>query len=208
MRLLLVGLWMAVFPLAGASIYNFQWDTSALKATNANYILDVLLIGDGGNEAQLNNFNFGVGGSGPNLQLTLDTNVQYFNQSMISFTPGSTLSFRLTVTNIASVFPDTFSLYLLDANQNLLETTDTLSSAILTFDLNPVAITTYSGTSPVEFAAPSLTRVPDQGGTLPGPPGGGIPGTPEGAIPEPSSLSLTLGALALWCLLSNKQRLS
>jgi hypothetical protein len=196
MRLLLVGLWMAVFPLAGATMYNFQWDTSALQSTNENYILDVLLIGDGGNQVTLNNFNFGAGGSGPNLQLTLDTNLQFVSQSMISFTPGSTLSFRLTVTSISSLFPDTFSLYLLDANQTLLGTTDTFSSAILTFDLDPVAIATYSGTSPLEFAAPSLTLVPGSGGTTPAPPGE--------AIPEPSSLSLTLGALALWCLLSKK----
>ncbi len=198
MKRLLIKLILAAGLMPAATIYNFQWDTSVLKATNANYILDVLLIGDVGNQATISNLNYGTGGSGPSANVTLDTTVQFFNESLISFTPGSTFSFTLTVSNIAPVLPsgtpDSFSLYLLDADSNVIGTTDLLASAILSFDLAPTSISTYSGVSPLSFASPSLTLVPGSGGQ--GPPGG--------AIPEPSSLSLTLGALALWCLLQKK----
>jgi hypothetical protein len=193
MRKLFFALFLTLMPMSAATIYNFEWDTSVLAGTNANFVLDVLLIGDVGNQASLSQFSYG-GGSGPNLNVTLDTNVNFFNESMISFTPGSLLKFTLTVTNNAPLLPfsvpDTLSIYLLDSNLNSIPTTDAFASAILTLDLGPISLATFAGIDPLGFTAPSLTSVSE---TFPG-----------DSVPEPSSLSLTLGALALWCLRRKK----
>ena len=197
MRKLLFALFLTLMPMSAATIYNFEWDTSILAATNANYVLDVVLIGDVGNQASFSQFSYG-GGLGPNQNRTLDTNVNFFNEFLIGFIPGSSLKFTLTVTNNEPLLPfsvpDTLSIYLLESTLDLnpIPTTDAFASAILTLDLGPGSLATFSGVNPLGFAAPTLTSLPTQ---LPG------PGNP---VPEPSSLSLTLGALALWCLRRKK----
>ncbi len=193
MKRLLLSLVLALSPTFAATIYDFEWNTSVLAATNANYVLDVLLIGDVGNQASLTQFSYG-GGSGPNLNVTLDTNVSFFNESTISFTPGSLLKFTLTITNNTPLvpfgLPDTLSLYLLDSSLNTIPTTDAFASSILTFDLGPTSLNTFAGINPLAFTAPILRSVSES--------------LPDDAVPEPSSLSLTLGALALWCLRRKK----
>ncbi len=194
MRNLFLLLCLTVGMLPAATLYTFNWNTSALNP-NTDYILDVLLIGTAGNQATLSGFQYG-GGSGPTNNLVLSTATNFFNEEFFTFRPGTSLSFSILVTELLpadpSEAPDQLSIYLLDTDFGVFGTTDLAAFAIATLDLGAGQYSTYAGTDPIAFAAPRL--IPPENPTNPPPP----------EIPEPGTLGLTLGALTWWCLRRRK----
>lgn len=144
---------------AQAQIYTgtFSMDTSSLQATGNNFWLDFQLITDPANGSSpsvtwdntvtATDFNFGGGslieppsyngsGSGDaSSTITMD-DAASFNEVYEQFTPGSTLSFTFTTTNVASLtlIPDEFSFGILDNTFSNIPTTDP-GGTLMTVDL-------------------------------------------------------------------------
>lgn len=194
MRKLLLLLCLGLGSLPAATLYTFNWDTSALDP-GSDYILEFLLIGSVGNQATLSNFQYG-GGNGREVPLVLDTFSNFFNDGAFAFQPGASMSFSILLTDVLPAnpadAPDQLSIYVLGGSFETYSTTDLFASSIATIDLGTNQRATYAGTSPVEFAAPQL--IPPTNPTNPANP----------VIPEPGTLGLTLGALTWWCLRRRK----
>jgi hypothetical protein len=146
--------------LANADIMvTASFDTSSLIAnpvgpfSSAFILTDGSGVGDGNNTATLSGFAFGGGSGGP-VMLTMGgasgdlgssvilMDTSFFNLLSSSFTPGSTLSFLLTLTtNVDSGFtPDQFSFVLLQADGSTVATTDpTGANSLLTVNIDSAA---------------------------------------------------------------------
>jgi hypothetical protein len=161
------------------------FDTSSLVANPAGpFSLAFVLTdgsgsGDGNNSVTLSNFAFGGGSGGP-VTLTaggatgdpasgvLLTDSSFFNVLVVSFTPGSTLSFLLTLTTNVDpgLTPDQFSFVTLQADGSTLATTDpTGANSLLTIN--------------IDSAVPSVSTFQ------------------FAAVPEPSTLVLTFAVVAV-----------
>jgi hypothetical protein len=147
MRKLLLATALVIVLSASAaqaqSVYTVTLNTSSL-AGHGNFRLDLQLIDGSGLSADLNNntvtlsnFNFGTGGAslangvptnGAIGNLATGVTLQdsaFFNEYSESFTPGSSLSFTVTTTNVPNPggTPDLFTFAVLDSNGNEIPTT-------------------------------------------------------------------------------------
>jgi hypothetical protein len=139
--LLVAGLMQAGATCALSSqILSVSLNTNALTASSDTFALDFQLIGGGGatsNQIQAASFDFGGGSynvssasstggatvaDGP-LIIGLDDTSNFFNEVVLSFVPGNSLRFLLSITNQLSLFPDSFTLAILD-NGNEIPTTN------------------------------------------------------------------------------------
>jgi hypothetical protein len=184
-----------------ADSFNVSLDTSSLSGTQVLAFL--LNDGDGvvDNSATLSGFAFGggaaqgtpdyLGSTGVSGDLT--SSIAMDDSSLATaiftqdFTPGSSLSFLLNITNnFAGVTPDTFAMEICDTTLTTCYSDDTNTGAMLVLNL------TGGTLSPSSFI---LNGASDQ--NLP------APVVTEGsstATPEPESLLLLgLGILALGC---------
>lgn len=192
LALLAAGCVLGGSTTTNAAVYHITVDTSALSAPavagSAPFSLDfqfnngVLL---GNNTATVSNFNFGGGsalgsatafdGAAGSLgsSITFD-NTSAFQELFQAFTPGSTLSFDISLTqNVDGLTPDAFAFSILDNNTANIPTDaafgdDTLLHAdITTTDpLTLAQLNLASGTG--DFADVKLTAVPEPGFALGG----------------------------------------
>lgn len=163
-------------------------DTSSLQGSPpgsfqlAFILLDASISGDGNNTAMLSDFAFGGGSAGSILTsgggvsgdftsgLTFtDTNPSGFNFIASGFTPGSVLSFSLSMTanldskiNPMSGLPgDQFLFFILDSTGNPIPSTDSVTP-----DAFAIATVTPSGLSVQQFSIPAETTVPEPSSIL------------------------------------------
>lgn len=172
------------------SFFDVRLNTSPLIGHPAGpFYLDFQLndgagSGNGNNTAILSQFNFGGGsllgspmssggvtGSLASSVTLRDTSA--FNEFLQGFTPGSSLSFRLSLTNNANApTPDLFSFSILDGNLfNLRTFSPGDSDALVVINLtgqsliaNAYAgsgIPDQTGATTIALAAPSVTPVPE-----------------------------------------------
>jgi hypothetical protein len=175
--------------LAGVSVaraqsvtYQFSVNTSTLVGnTSAPFSLDFQLTdgsgnNDGNNTATLSNFSFGGGGApfgSANLSgnasgslaagVTLTDSV-FFNEFYQSFTPGTTLSFDLTLTTHVDGggTPDAFSFSILD--NNTLSIPTTMSGDFLLFaNIDSASPVVQIGNGRDAFGGVSVAAVPEPG---------------------------------------------
>jgi hypothetical protein len=163
-----LGLALAAVPVFG-QVFNVSIDTSTLSGSPS---LDFQFVdgsggGDGNNTVTLSHFQFGAGGSwtGPTTVQLKDN--QFFTDFTKSFTPGSTLSFEVSLTTAvdAGGVPDRFTFALLDAGGHEIPT---LGSAdeFIGIDItsaNPT-IESYGsdpGRSLFSIGAPTISAVPE-----------------------------------------------
>src|SRR5579884_3177314 len=183
---------LAVAAALGSSnaavIYDISITTAALIGHPAGpFSLEAQLndgsgTNDANNTATMSGFTFGSGGPTGSPSLTggatgsLSSSValtdsSFFNQFIQGFTPGSTLSFKLSLTtNVdAGGVPDEFSLAILDKTAVEIPTTGP-ANALLIIDIDfssPMvsAFATDTSTSPaaggppIRIAAPTVTLV-------------------------------------------------
>jgi PEP-CTERM motif len=183
--------------------------TSLIGNVNAPYYVDFQLNSGGGpfsNMATVNNFNFGGGSPSPvgsamvyvgnptgdlSTGFTLvdvpgATSTSAFNEISQQFTPGSTLSFDVTLTdNGGAQVPDEFEFAIDDSSTYQIPTTSLDGISLAVIDINrafsnpAISTAVYSPTDP-QYAGMTVSITP---------------------VPEPSSLGvfgLGLGAIALY----------
>ncbi len=197
----LVPLALVVVPASAQAtfIFDVSLDTSPLRINPAGglYSLDFAFTNGtlaGSNSATISNFSFGPGGA-PGSSITriggaagsLSTSVVLtdpglFNDFSQTFTPGSLLSFRVTLTtNVDVPTPDQFSFSLLDRSGLPIPTTDpSTADALLVVEV--------TSTTPT----PRVFRT-DTSRTFPGGESAfnfGPPVVTVMLVPEPSSLAL------------------
>lgn len=174
---------LAFASLAQAQLqFQVQLNTSALVSNPAGpFSLDFQLndgsgLGDGNNWAKLSNFQFGggsawgsattFGGATGSLSstVTLNDSNGLFNELYQSFTPGSWLSFTVSLSNWADAgpTPDKFSFAILDGAVMNLPTHSIGSDTFLEVNLTggTPSILTY-GSLDGAIAAPTVTPVPE-----------------------------------------------
>lgn len=173
---------LALASLAQAQLqFQVQLNTSSLVANPTGpFSLDFQLNdgsvwGDANNWATLSNFQFGggsawgsataIGGAMGNLGSTVTLNdSNAYNELYQSFTPGSWLSFTVSLTNWADAgpTPDKFSFAILDSSLMNLPTKSLGSDTFLEVNLtgaNPTLLT-YGSVDGL-IAAPTVTPVPE-----------------------------------------------
>jgi hypothetical protein len=209
-----LGLALATLLLAPADaragvIYQVSLNTAALEGNAAGpFSLDFQLVGTGNNTATLSNFQFGGGaadtfGNGlydtsystggfsgnANSSVTLTDTANFYNEFTQQFTPGSILSFQISLTtNVAD--PDQFSFGILDSAGNDIPMLSDPFGAYLVITLN-------SSTSPQGQTFANDPNTPDQASGLDI--GSTGPLTLGSAVPEPTTLTLlAVGMLTLW----------
>lgn len=174
---------LAFASLAQAQLqFQVQLNTSSLVSSpNGPFSLDFQLndgsaSGDGNNWATLSNFQFGggsawgsattLGGAAGSLgsTVTLNDSNWYLNDFYQSFTPGSWLSFTVSLSNWADAgpTPDKFSFAILDGAVINLPTLSLGSDTFLEVNLTggTPSILTY-GSLDGAIAAPTVTPVPE-----------------------------------------------
>lgn len=174
---------LALGSIAQAQLqFQVQLNTSTLMSNPAGpYSLDFQLNdgagwGDGNNWATLSNFSFGSGSSwGTSTTfggamgslggtVTLNDSNAMLNELYQSFTPGSWLSFKVTLsTNVdAGPTPDKFSFAILDSNLMNLATNSLGSDTFVEVNINQWNPTVLSyGSADMTIAAPLVTPVPE-----------------------------------------------
>lgn len=195
-RLLPVAL-ASVLALASASAsradqtYHINFNTSSLAALATPpgpFSLDFYLI-DGGNlsnnTATLTNFDFGAGGSAPADDFGISTNGTAsgglasgtislgddaaFNELYEQFTPGSHLSFDVTLTTNTDPSPDEFTFGILDGSLTTVPTLDpSLANTLAVVDISDTPSVFSYATDPnatlsdnattLAIAAPAVTN--------------------------------------------------
>jgi hypothetical protein len=172
----------------GAVIYDVAFDTSDLIGHIAGpFSIEMQFndgsgTGDGNNIAALSLFDFGsgngigsptlIGGVAGDLGSSIAmTDSSFFNEFIQSFSAGSTLSFRLSLTtNLdAGGTPDEFSFSILDSsgveiptldfsNALIVADIDSASPSVLAFSTDPRQ-NPNGGGPPISIAAPEMTVV-------------------------------------------------
>ncbi len=188
---LVMALMMLVGTVCDADvIYNVTLNTAPLIGnSNAPFALDFQLTSGNSssgvvNSATLSNFSFGAGGSAGtghpfsnsgNASGTLSSTVSlntsggsFFNEFSQYFNPGSSLSFKLDLTNFAEPagsFPDEFAFYLIDHTGGPVLTTDTTGNSLIFIDLTGSALhpNVFTTTSDGASITPAITAVPEPG---------------------------------------------
>jgi hypothetical protein len=172
------------------SFFDVRLNTSALIGHPAGpFYLDFQLndgtgLGNGNNTATLSQFNFGggsllgaatsFGGATGSLASSVTlTDTSFFNEFFQGFTPGSSLSFRLSLTNnVNPPTPDLFAFSILDADLfNIRTFSPGNSDALVLVNItgpNLVAnayagngAPDQTGATSIALAAPSVTPVPE-----------------------------------------------
>lgn len=176
----------AGFALASVAhaqfVFRVQVDTSSLVGNPAGpFSLDFQLndglgIGDGNNWATLSHFQFGGGAAVPGAMtwggawgslasgITLTDTDPLVNEFLQGFTPGSWLSFDLTLSNHVDVggTPDIFSFAILDGNLMNLQTHALGSDSFLEINLaGPTPTIAAFASLDNAIAAPRVTPVPE-----------------------------------------------
>jgi hypothetical protein len=171
---------VAALPATHALSFNVTTDTSALIGDPSGpFSLDFQLIdgagiGDGNNTVEVSNFDFHGGGwVGGNPSPIVLTDMSFFSEFLQEFTPGTFLSFQVSMTTAvdAGPTPDQFSFAILD---NLLFEIPTVGvgDALVSVDINsanpPVAtFGTDSGRTSIAIPGPIVAGVPDGDITIP-----------------------------------------
>lgn len=159
-------------------LFDVTLDTLPLLADSSSgpFSLDFQLIDgsgspipDGNNSVTVDHFNFNTGGSwtGPASFTLTDNTLPAFGPAN-TFTPGSSLSFRVTLTvNVdAGGTPDQFSFAILDGNGQEIPTTG-LGDAFVSVDINSAIPTVNSfasdfpGRTSLNITEPAITPVPE-----------------------------------------------
>lgn len=141
--LLLTAILLSGSSAKAQSVYTVTMNTAPL-AGHGSFTLDLQLLDGSGlspdlnnNTVTLTNFNFGTGGAplgngvptnGATGNLATSVTLQdsaFFNEYVESFAAGSSLSFTVTITNVADPggTPDLFTFAILDSNGNEITTT-------------------------------------------------------------------------------------
>jgi hypothetical protein len=193
---------LCLAPIAAhAGIIDVTVDTSALVGHPAGpFYLEFSLndgsgSGDGNNTVIVDNFDFGggsasgssalLGGASGDLSsgVTLSDSFS-FADLVQAFTPGSTLTFRVTTTNnVDPGTPDSFFFFILDSSQAWVPTlAPSFGNYFLTFNIDgdPPTLASYAsdnsispsaGGPPINIAAPQASfgaaAVPEPGMALP-----------------------------------------
>jgi PEP-CTERM motif len=225
--------WLLTFALAtlllapagapAGQIYEVSLNTAPLEGNTAGpFSLDFQFIGTGNNTVTLSNFQFGGGaadtfGTGlfDNLyssgsfsgsassSVTLTDTANFYNEFTQQFTPGSSLSFQVSLTtNVALPTPDQFSFGILDSAGNDIPMLNSPTGSFLVVTLN-------SSTSPQVQTFANDPTVPDaaSGGVIAST--GPVQAPGANPVPEPASLVLlAMGMTALcgWKLRARRQR--
>ncbi len=136
-------------PVAGANtIYQIAFESFDFSsATGGPYYLDFQFTGTGGNTVGISGFDFGGGSATPGTSTTIDdasgdltssvtlTDVNFFyNEFYQQFTPGTSLSFVVDLTDLDSTPPDGFAFSILDNSLFSIPTTDP-ADTLVTVDL-------------------------------------------------------------------------
>jgi len=200
-----LGLTLLCAPLPSfATMLAVSLDTSQLVGNPAApfYIEFQLNDGsgtnDGNNTAAVTSFDFGGGAPGDpstivtnggaggclNCGVTITDN-SFFNQFYQQFTPGTTLTFEVNLTeNVDSgPQPDEFTFAILDCSQTEIPTTSP-ANALLTVDISaPAKIQTFSGTTNASLACNGQPGIP-------------LPAPATAVLPEPGTLPVGIVGLA------------
>lgn len=174
-------------PTKASTTYNITFDTSALQGQPAApYSLDFQFadgsgLGDGNNTVTLSDFQFGGGSAtgtanvfggalGDLLGGVTFTDSAFFSELFQTFTPGSSLTFMLTLSNNADApAPDQFSFALLDNLLNNVPTqgpgdvlliADITSTGPIIQTFAPITVT-QGGTTSLLAQAPQASQVPE-----------------------------------------------
>lgn len=183
---------LAASTATAQSFFDVRLNTTALIGHPAGpFFLDFQLtdgsgVGNANNVVTISQFNFGGGSlvGSPTLfgggatgslatSIRLTDSAPLFNEAFQQFTPGTSLSFRLSLTtNPNAPAPDAFAFAILDgAGFNVRTTAPGDSDALIIINLtgpNPL-VQTYagsgafdpSGATTIAFAAPAVTPVPE-----------------------------------------------
>jgi hypothetical protein len=184
----------AAMLIGGALQAQLIWDvnlnTSALIGHPAGpFYLDFQLndgagVGDANNTAVVSHFNFAGGSalgapslfggaSGSLASAVTLTDSEAFNEFFQAFTPGTSLSFRLTLSTATSgPIPDLFSFAILDASLANIPTQSFGNDVFFQVDITGVgaepqvfasddSLAPSAGGSPLALIAPSATAVPE-----------------------------------------------
>lgn len=153
---------LAFAGIARADSYLVTLNTAPLQTSDAGpFFLDFQLQGTGGNTVTIDDFDFGAGGapgSSPTTYgdasgdidgtvapaVTLDSfDAGGYNELYETFTPGDTLSFRLTTTTNLTSNPDSFFFNILDSTTTNIPTQEpspygefTIENGFLYIDYN------------------------------------------------------------------------
>jgi hypothetical protein len=197
--------WSAQSVTASTLGFEVLVNTAPLIGSAAGpFSLDFQLIGSGSNTVVINRFNFGGGGavapasrsggaSGDlNSGVALDDGSSFFNELFEPFTPGSSLSFFVTMTTNVTPSPDAFSFAIRDGNLLTLPTTglgDSLALVSVTSStLTPGDVQTFRGVTVP--GGPNYSNVTAQ------------------VVPEPASLLLLAAGLAAATTVHRRRRRS
>lgn len=162
----------AALGTAQAGVINVvSLDTSGLIGQGTYYADFQFTSPNGNNTVTLSQLNFNPGSS----YVLPSQPGAFFSEVLVPFTPGPLLTFRMEFeTNPLVVkFPDQFSFYLSDAQQNALETADPLGTnalVLVNLTANGPAVTAFEGSGEALQSTPAVTS----------------------AVPEPA-LSVVLG---------------
>ena len=189
---LAAGIFLAAHPALADIVEQITLDTTSANAGGGGQaeiifsFLDGSGTGDSNNTMTLSDLSFGAGASldalvdTPNVTGTLGASVSLsdsiFDSSIgILFTPASTVSFLLNLTNNldSGGTPDSFSFVLFDTNGGLISTADPTGGDAL-MDIN------LDGTSTNFFSDAAFVTITQQ----------------TSAVPEPSTLPLLAACMA------------
>ena len=218
----LLALTLSTFFLFEASIcrgdlmFNVTLDTSGLVGHPAGPFYIDFQLNDGSssfargiNTATISAFTFGEGGKptgSPNLfggaqgnlttSVTLTDDTAFYNEFFQSFTPGSILSFSVSLTARVDPgeTPDAFSFSILDSLLSPIPTTN-FADAFLFININSIKLTYLD--LPDSIFAGDPTRPPLAGGD---PISIGKPQIPRAPETGSSFSMLLMGLGAVWCL--------
>ncbi|MBV9266148.1 MAG: hypothetical protein JO061_08275 [Acidobacteriaceae bacterium] len=204
---------LSIAPVAAQPInYGFSLDTSGLAATGNSYQFQFVLSGEANNSVTISNLALAGGGSTPAGQPTTftltDSPTNFFTAQTWQFTPGASLSFTLSSTDIAPppgvasdvylTFLETLSGIALPTNDPFGE--DALLRLTLTGGVDKPAL--FQGSAP-PFTTGLVVTSSSTGTTG----GTGTTGsTGSGPVPEPANLSLIAIAASFFVMMEGFRR--
>jgi hypothetical protein len=181
-----------------------------LSVTDAPFYLDFTLVGTAGNSVSVTNFNFGVGHADPGTTVATgdatgslssglylaDGPSSFYNDIYQEYVPGTSLSFRINMTNTDASTPDTLAISLLDATLNPVPTLDPSgANTLITVDLGSTPVfSSYAVDVSQSTRTMEYPNVPAATYTI-----------VAAAAPEPSTVWYALSGLAAFLAFARKR---